>query len=134
VTPPAYRLRSEAEQTCTDDVGSQGISAGNDQARFERVAAERTRSDHGRVSDRDSEMNRKPPGHRGDEGVHIVEESMLVLLFRSRVSVVVRRGKRHGDVLEEPPSGEVTHTAVEPEGVAVEEPAEADEIRRSLFI
>ena len=29
--------------------------------------------------------------------------------------------------VEEPPSGEVTHTVVEPESVAVEEPAEADE-------
>lgn len=29
--------------------------------------------------------------------------------------------------VEEPPSGEVTHTVVEPETVAVEEPGEADE-------
>jgi hypothetical protein len=29
--------------------------------------------------------------------------------------------------MEEPPSGEVTHTVVEPESVAVEEPSEADE-------
>jgi hypothetical protein len=29
--------------------------------------------------------------------------------------------------VEEPPSGKVTHTVVEPESVAVEEPAEADE-------
>lgn len=38
-----------------------------------------------------------------------------------------RAAHRISITVEEPPSGEVTHTVVEPESVAVEEPGEADE-------
>jgi Family of unknown function (DUF5335) len=44
-----------------------------------------------------------------------------------------RASDRISITVGEPPSGEVTHTIVEPDGVAVEEPAEADEDQREAL-
>jgi len=55
-------------------------------------------------------------------GLRIAERATpLVAITHNRASA------RISVTVEEPPAGEVTHTVIEPDAVAIEEPAEADE-------
>jgi hypothetical protein len=64
------------------------------------VSAKRTCGDHGRVTYGDREVDAKPLGHSGDERVHVGEKLILVLLPRTRMTIVVGRGKGHCDLLQ----------------------------------
>ena len=59
---------------------------------FDRVTAERPRSNHRGVTDRNREVDREALRHRRDERMHVVEEAVVVLPRRSRMTIVIGRG------------------------------------------
>jgi hypothetical protein len=95
-----YTLYLEAEQSRPYDIGGERVGARDDDPGLDGNSTGGTGRNHRGMADRNSQMNGKSFRHRGDERVHVVEEGVLMLFRGSRMTVVVRGGKRHRDVLE----------------------------------